>query len=203
MAYRSLTGVLLVGGASRRFGSPKALALLDGETLAARAWRLLGEVCDERLAVGKQADAPELPFPLLDDGTVVRAPLAGIVAGLRAAAHDVAVVLPVDCPLLDAPALRSLAAACRDAAVPQTGPLPGAYARSALPVLERRLAAGQLRLRDALAELETVVVQLDPQMLVNVNEAADLARLARGPGSLDPSRTPTHPGDAERVARES
>ena len=29
-----LTGVLLVGGASSRYGSPKALIELDGETLA-------------------------------------------------------------------------------------------------------------------------------------------------------------------------
>ena len=49
-----LTGVLLVGGASTRFGSPKALARFDGETLAERAWRLLGEACDERIAVGKR-----------------------------------------------------------------------------------------------------------------------------------------------------
>src|SRR5581483_10311271 len=92
VADRQLTGVLLVGGASRRFGAPKALAELDGETLAARAWRLLGEVCDERLAVGKRADGLELPFPLLDDGSEVRAALAGLVAGLRAASHDLAVV---------------------------------------------------------------------------------------------------------------
>ena len=80
-----LTGVLLVGGASRRFGSPKALARFGAETLAERAWRLLGEACDERLAVGKPAEGAGLPFPLLDDGTDVRAPLAGLVAGLRAA----------------------------------------------------------------------------------------------------------------------
>ena len=38
-----LTGVLLVGGASERFGSPKALARFRGETLAARGHRLLSE----------------------------------------------------------------------------------------------------------------------------------------------------------------
>ena len=81
------------------------------------------------------------------------------------------------CPLLDAASLRALADACRDAAVPPSGPLPGAYRRSALPVLERRLAAGELRLTDALAELDAAVVDLDPAVLANVNEPADLERL--------------------------
>lgn len=172
-----VTGVLLVGGASRRFGSSKALALFRGETLAQRAWRLLDEACDERLAVGKVADGLELPFSLLDDGSDVRAPLAGLVAALRAAAHAVSVVVPVDMPLLTADVLRRLASACRDASVPQTGPLPGAYHRRALPVLERRLEAGDLTLAAALGELDTVTVELDPELLVNVNSQEDLARL--------------------------
>src|SRR5439155_7635595 len=88
VAHRALTGVLLVGGASRRFGSEKALARAGDETLAARAWRVLGEACDERLALGKTGML-DLPFPVRDDGIGVRAPIAGIVAGLRAAAHDV------------------------------------------------------------------------------------------------------------------
>ena len=152
------SGVLLVGGASTRFGSPKALALLDGETLADRA-------------------GLELPFPLLDDGTEVRAALAAIVAGLRAASHDVAVVLPVDVPHMTPAALRRLADACRDAAVTPTGPLPGAFRKTALPALERGLAEGRLTIRDALAGLDTAVVELDPALLINVNTADDLRRL--------------------------
>src|SRR5439155_10703848 len=149
VAAGGLTGILLVGGASRRFGSPKALATLDGETLADRAWRLLGAVCDERIAVGKTAEALELSFDVLDDGSDVRAPLAGLVAGLRAAPTERCVVVPVDTPLVRPEHLHALVSAGGDAAVPQTGPLPGAYARRALPVLERRLRSGRLALRDA------------------------------------------------------
>jgi molybdopterin-guanine dinucleotide biosynthesis protein A len=163
--------VLLVGGASTRFGSPKALAQLAGETLAERAWRTLGEACDERLAVGKAADALALPFPLVDDGTAVRAPIAGVVAGLRAAAHETCVFLPVDCPLVSAAALRQLVAAAP--ARPQSGPLPGAYARALLPVLERKLEDGDYSLRN----LDATVVELDPRELANVNTTADLAAL--------------------------
>jgi molybdopterin-guanine dinucleotide biosynthesis protein A len=171
-----VTGLLLVGGASTRFGAPKALARLGGETLAARAWAALAW-CDERLALGKARDGLALPFVLDDDGSDVRAPIAGLVAGLRRARHELCVVLPVDCPRATPALLRELAAACRDAAVPQTGPLPGAYRRSALPVLERRLAAGDLSLRGALLELDHAVVQLDPALLVDVDTPAELDAL--------------------------
>jgi molybdopterin-guanine dinucleotide biosynthesis protein A len=176
LADRGLTGVLLVGGASTRFGSPKALARLEGETLAERAWRLLGEACDERIAVGKAGEL-ELPFDVVDDATDVRAPIAGVVAGLRAAANEVAAFLPVDTPHVTAALIRELARLCADAAVTQTGPLPGAYAKTALRVLERRLAAGELALWSALDELDVRVVEADPAALRNVNRPEDLARL--------------------------
>jgi molybdopterin-guanine dinucleotide biosynthesis protein A len=174
VAHHGLTGVLLVGGASSRFGSPKALARFDGETLAERAWRTLGGVCDERLAVGKVADGLELPFAVLDDGTDIRAPIAGVIAGLRAAAHPVCLVLPVDCPLVSADALRRLAAAAP--ARPQTGPLPAAYTRAQLPRLERKLELGDYTLRD----VEAAVVELDERELANVNTEADLLRVQMG-----------------------
>ena len=173
MADRGLTGVLLVGGASTRFGSPKALARFEGRTLAEIGWATLA-FCDERLAVGKRADGLDLPFPLIDDGTDVRAPIAGVVAGLRAATNDLCVVLPVDTPRITPEALAVLADACKDAAVPQTGPLPGAYRRTALPALERALSAGRLSLREALAALDTLVVDLEPALLLNVNTPDDL-----------------------------
>ena len=174
MAPAALTGILLVGGASSRFGSPKALATIDDTTLAERAWRTLGAACAQRVAVGKHADRLPLPFELVDDRSDVRAPLAGLVAGLRATHTDLAVALPVDTPLVAPGDLRRLAAGCADAAVPQTGPLPCALRRTSLPVLERRLAAGALALRDAFAELDTRTVALEQTNLLNVNSPADL-----------------------------
>jgi len=175
------TGILLAGGAGTRFGGPKQLVSLDGETLAERAWRLLGVSCVARLAVGKRADGLPLPFELVDDGTDVRAPIAGLVAGLRAAATELCVVVPVDCPGLTPTALATLAAACRDAAVPRSGPLPGAYRRQALPVLERQLNAGRLQLRAALSELDVAEVELPENVLLNVNTRSDLRRAAALP----------------------
>jgi molybdenum cofactor guanylyltransferase len=162
VADRELTGILLVGGSSSRFGSPKELARFAGETLADRAWRVLGEVCSERLAVGRGG--------LADPGT---GPVAAIAAGLRAAAHELAVVIPVDMPLLTPDALRLLAAACRDAAVAQAGPLPCAVARRTLPAFE----TGERRLRTVLDGVDTARIELDENLLANVNTQDDLDRL--------------------------
>jgi molybdopterin-guanine dinucleotide biosynthesis protein A len=169
VADQRLTGILLVGGTSSRFGSPKALARFEGETLAKRAWGLLGEVCEERIAVGR---VDGLPFPaVVDEGT---GPVAAIAAGLRDATLDVAVVVPVDMPRLTAHALRRLAGACRDAAVAQDGPLPCAVARRTLPAFE----TGERRLRTVLDGLATAHVELQPALLANVNTRADLDTLA-------------------------
>jgi molybdopterin-guanine dinucleotide biosynthesis protein A len=46
-------------------------------------------------------------------------------------------------------------------------------------VLERRLAARNLRLWHALGELDVAVVDLDHSLLANVNEPSDLERLVR------------------------
>jgi molybdenum cofactor guanylyltransferase len=180
VARSPLTGALLVGGGSKRFGSPKALAELGGETLAARGLRTLGELCDEVLAVGKAGDELSLPFPLVDDGTSVRAPIAGVAAALRAARNDVCVVLPVDCPLVTPELLGALADVCEDgidAAIPQTGPLPGAYRRTALPALERAVATGELALHAALTGATVMVVGCDETLLTNVNTRDDLRHL--------------------------
>jgi molybdenum cofactor guanylyltransferase len=164
VADPGLTGILLVGGGSTRFGSPKALAEYKGETLADRAWRLLADTCDERLAVGRGG--------LSDPGT---GPVAAIAAGLRTATYELAIVIPVDMPLLTPEALRALADACRDAATAQRGPLPCVVARRMLPAFE----TGERRLRTVLDGLDTARVELGEELLANVNTPADLARLAR------------------------
>jgi molybdenum cofactor guanylyltransferase len=171
-----VTGVLLVGGASRRFGSPKALARFQGELLGERAYRVLADTFGRVLAVGKADDELRLPFPIEDDGSEVRAPIIGLAAALQLAETDLCVVLPTDMPLVSDDLLRRLAEGAEgvDAAIAQTGPLPGAYRKSALPVLERRIGGGDYALYRALEELSVRVVELDEGELRNVNTPADL-----------------------------
>jgi aminoglycoside 6-adenylyltransferase len=165
------TGALLVGGASSRFGSPKALARFRRETLGERGRRVLGDVFDEVIVVGKAGDDLGLPFVTLDDDETERAPVFGVVAALRAALHETVVVLPVDCPLVGEDVLRRLAEA---RAVPQTVPLPGAYTKDMLRLLERRVADGELSLRG----VNPATIELDERVLVNANTRLELLTAA-------------------------
>ena len=188
-----MTGVLLVGGESRRFGTPKALARLDGETLAERAQRTLTTAFASVVVVGKARDALALPFPVADDRSDVRAAIVGVAAGLRLARTELCVVLPTDMPLVTPAFLTELAEAADgvDVAAPETGPLPGAYRRSALPLLERRIAAGELALHGALAALRTRIVPANHAVLRNVNTLEDLERVkGRSPLASSRSRRP-------------
>ncbi len=165
-----------MGGASARFGSPKALARFGDETLADRAWRTLGEAFPARLAVGK--GELELPFPVVVEPAEPQAPLVGVIAGLGAVATETAVFLPVDCPLITPELLRELG---EQGAVTQTGPLPGAYSKSDLPELERRLLSGDWSLRG----VNPRVLEADARLLANVNTPAELSALEQDLAALD------------------
>lgn len=92
-----ILGVVLAGGQSRRFGSDKALAELDGRTLLVHAVERLSGWCDHVVVAGRaEAPAPTLPdWPRPGLG-----PLGGLAAALRLArdqGYDAVFSCGVDC----------------------------------------------------------------------------------------------------------
>lgn len=102
------SGLVLTGGASRRLGVDKSRLLLDGETLAARAARLLLDRCHTVVEVGPGVT----DLAVVRESPVGAGPLAALVAGARAlgpALGDALVLLACDLPWV-APALDALTA---------------------------------------------------------------------------------------------
>lgn len=79
-----LGGLLLAGGASRRFGTDKALVEVDGVTLLARAEQCLRTACDGPVVVasGDGADRPGVGDRQVADRVPGAGPLSAIAAGL-------------------------------------------------------------------------------------------------------------------------
>jgi molybdenum cofactor guanylyltransferase len=178
-------GIVLTGGASRRMGNDKARIVWRGETLAARAARVLAAVCDPVLEVG----------PGLTDLPSVREdpPGAGPLAALVAAADALetagpVVLLACDMPFVEEPVLRLLAdhagaatvipvAAGRlQLACARYGPNAIARARDALARGETALRAAVDADHEELAEEQWVVVG-GPDAFADLDTPGDLDRL--------------------------
>jgi molybdopterin-guanine dinucleotide biosynthesis protein A len=109
------SGILLAGGASRRFGRPKLVEPLDGAPLFHIPLRALLDSCDDVVIV-LAPDAPEPPLPdgsdrasFARDQVAYEGPLAGTRVGLEHVRGDNAVRVAADQPGVS-PQLLSLMA---------------------------------------------------------------------------------------------
>ena len=108
-----LAGLLLAGGTSRRFGSDKALAEVDGATLLDRAAQCLRAACDGPVVVasGDGARRPGVGDRQVADRVAGAGPLSAVAAGLDDLRDDAGrvAVLAVDHLSPSADLLRLLA----------------------------------------------------------------------------------------------
>ena len=191
-----VAAIVLAGGRSERFGHrDKLRASIDGDTLLERAVAAVAIVADDVVVVlaptTPETDVPP-PARAAHDPTEGEGPLAGVHAGLLAAARsDVAVVVAGDMPDIQPDVLRLMLDAVAD---PDTelvalhdgeGPRPLPLAvrtRPATDAASALLAAGERRLRALVGALELRVLDeptwtaIDParRTLHDVDEPEDL-----------------------------
>ncbi len=195
-SHTPIVGAILAGGASRRFGSPKALARVDGVRIIDRVRGALREAVDEIVLIANDPSLfTDIGLPVRADREPGLGPLAGLEAALRwAAERGAAGVLCVSCdlPFASAALLREIAERgdANHAVVPESPrglgmePLCAWYPAAALPAVERALASDDRSLRALLATIDTDCVPLevvrrfgDPGVLFfNVNTRDDLER---------------------------
>jgi len=115
VSRQRVTGIVLAGGRSTRFGEDKLAAEVGGRPLLHRAIDAVAGVVDEIVVVvGADALDPALPSDLLVPVVVARdavagqGPLAGLAAGLAVASHPRALLVGGDQPALQPALLREL-----------------------------------------------------------------------------------------------
>ena len=204
-----IVAIVLAGGASRRFGSDKLAAELDGRPLLHHALAAVAEVAGSLvLVLAPDAPAPPLPPALAARITIARdlsphgGPLAGLAAGLSAlgvAGAEVAIVAGGDMPTLVPAVMASLvkrlavdsALVAVTLAAPHPAPLPMAVRPGpARAAIDAALASptGARSLRTLLelvpsvriAEADWRPLDADGATLRDVDAPADLEVLRRG-----------------------
>lgn len=193
MTSQGVTAVVLAGGRSSRFGRDKLAEPIDGRSLLLHAIDGVVPLATEILVVA----APDATLAVPEDVTLVHdpvafeGPLAGLLAGLRAATEPVVLVVGGDMPSLVGAVLVSMLAALDEQGVDavvlehdgRARPLPMALRRDpALEAGDRLFRAGERRLRAMPEALATRTIHegtwriLDPdgRTVRDIDTLADL-----------------------------
>ncbi|MBW3570196.1 MAG: molybdopterin-guanine dinucleotide biosynthesis protein B [Gemmatimonadetes bacterium] len=201
-------GAILAGGASRRFGTPKALARVGGRRIIDRVLDALSAAVPRVvLSANEPALFADLALPMRPDDVPGLGALGGIHTALRWAAEcgaPGALVVACDMPWVSAELLRTIAeraaSTSADAVVPESGgrrgiePLCAWYSVRSLPQVQRMIDGGERRVHRLLDGIRAEVIPLaevrrigEPGILfLNVNTVDDLRR-ARRHGQAPPA----------------
>jgi molybdopterin-guanine dinucleotide biosynthesis protein A len=189
----TLTAAIIAGGKSRRFGSPKALAILGKQTLIDYAIHTARAISEEIvISYGEDNLFADKSIPVVQDIIPDCGPLGGIYSVLLHAKTSWVAVLPCDLPLLNAQIYEALFAACQKnrpvVALSERGvePLVSIWPQSLSKTVGKFVRSRELALHKVVHELDAVEVDIPNQLpdyraeiFLNVNREEDLDRIRK------------------------
>ena len=192
-----VTGAVLAGGTSSRFGSEKATAQFGNCPMIAHVVSVLSLVADDivvAVAPGRSSYYTKIvdkDIRVVEDRHTDQGPIRGLVTALEASHEDYVIVSPCDTPLLRKEVCELIIARGRDrdGAVPRIGgffePLHAVYRREpCLQAFARVIEEGDMRPKEAYGELDLATVgeeelrTVDPDLIsfINVNSEEALVK---------------------------
>lgn len=197
MTVVPLSGAVLAGGRSRRFGGDKRFVPVDGVPLLVRTLQVVDALTDEVQVVAADVEDVALVRTHIGDAVPVRCdvragvgPAAGLEVALDTARHPLVLVVAADHPALSVAVLQLLVARARASeqlAVALCGeqggePFVAVYRRDALPTVRAALDAGVRRMQDVLDALDAELVARDEWL--RVDPSGDTVRDVDVPADL-------------------
>ncbi|GEK57584.1 molybdenum cofactor guanylyltransferase [Marinococcus halophilus] len=189
-------GIILTGGMSERFGSPKAFAVWKESYFYERAvqalqsevktiWIISHPSFAGRIEAGEQVKVREDLPPHQEKG-----PLAGLFTGLSYTEEEWVFMLPVDMPLITKAEIRFLASYISpetEAVIPEAAgriaPACGWFHADLLSKAEAQLESGDYRMKKVFSGKEKVIdvnqMYWRPEAFENINTAWQLEELNR------------------------
>lgn len=181
-----VTGIILAGGKSSRFGSNKALSRIEGVRLIERLRKTVGSVTERMLLI---TNTPEeygfLNLESRKDLVPRCGPIGGIYTALRTANTPLCLCVACDMPFIGPGFLEYMVeqASGYDAVVPvnegREEPLCAVYRKSCVPAIEDRIEARRYKITGFFDEVRVLrVVPEDAgfhvgDMFFNINNVAD------------------------------
>jgi len=185
-----MTGIILAGGRSRRFGEDKALATVDDTPLIKRSVDLLKSIDLEPVIItNESADYSFLKCRIERDLIPNKGPLGGLYTAIKLISGTL-VVLTCDMPFLEGNALCKLKEEYRSGDLVtlfQEGerlqPFPGIYDSSLSERILSLISTNQLSMKQLLSEVtekKIIFSSFSDHLFKNVNERKDLLLQEKG-----------------------
>jgi molybdopterin-guanine dinucleotide biosynthesis protein A len=192
MNSQLITAFVLAGGRSQRMGTDKAFLSYRNEPLIRCAIRVCQSFASDVRIIGEPARYDCFGLPVIPDSGESLGPLSGIHTALQHAPTLVIAIVACDMPLMSAEFFRMMlrklpgpAAVVMRFNNGAVEPLCGLYSSSCLPVVEKNLASGKLKITELLSQVAAEYIGeeelhkhgLSQKIFTNVNTPEDLKYL--------------------------
>ena len=186
---RGITGIILSGGKSSRYGMNKALASFQGTTIIERVVSAMNSVFQKTILITNDPkEYTYLNLPVYPDIIKGIGPVGGIFTGLESMTDPIGFVVACDMPFLNPDLIRYMISrkSGYDAVVPKVGwkieSLHALYHRDCLPAVRENIKAGVYQAIQFQAKVRTLYIQeteirkYDPELrsFYNINRPQEL-----------------------------
>ena len=186
---KDVTGIILAGGKSSRFGENKALVGFDGIPLIEKVTRVISSIFKEVLIVSNTPEEYEyLGFPIKQDIIKNLGPIGGIYTGLKSIKNPAGFVVACDMPFLSPDLIRHIVEVQDDydIIIPKVDwmmePLHALYTNRCISPLKELIDTGERKTFLIFEKVrvkyltEKILRSFDPQLrfFININRTDDL-----------------------------
>ncbi len=188
---KDITGVILAGGKSLRYGKDKAFELFRGTPLIERVISVMKEIFSEVIIITNDLDKyREFGLKTYEDIIKDVGPIAGILTGLIRIETEAGFFVACDMPFLNSRLIRYMLKEKDgfDVTVPKIGeyiePIHAIYTKRCIPFIEEAISLKKFNIRSFFEKVSVRYIQkeeileLDPEMksFININSPEDLRR---------------------------
>ncbi len=182
-----VTGVVLAGGKSSRFGQDKGLYPYNGKPMVLHALEILAPVCSKlMISTNDPLSYEGFGYECIEDLSPNAGPLAGIQSALAHAPTEVVAIISCDTPHIPSALYSRLIQSIRnyDIVMPVHGgfieTMTAVYAKKCLPGIEAAIRSKRFRILDAIEPMDSLFLEIEhecfyrPGIFHNINYKKDI-----------------------------
>ena len=188
MILNKVNAYILTGGLSRRFGSDKALAQIEGFTFLDKIHAVVKPFFYQVSSVGKISYSMNIKF--IPDGYKQQAPLVGILTALKHSSNNWNLILSVDIPFINQDVLQVMIERLNEnqdskIIIPlindQFMPLLAFYHKDCIFEFEKALKKNNFTIKSIINYMNPVIINMNQfrDELANINTIKQLHKMSR------------------------